>query len=126
MAAEANSTPEHAAWRQLSIAIVGGGIGGLAAATALRRAGHRCTVYERAHYAGEVGASISCAANGTRWLHKWGVDVAAGRPVILRKLIWHEWETGAEGNVYDLGDYEQRWGEVSVRFVAGRVMLLIV
>jgi salicylate hydroxylase len=99
-------------WRHLNIAIVGGGIGGLCAAIALRRAGHQVTIYERADFVGEVGASISCAANGTRWLHEWGVDVAKGDPVILRKLINRDWATGEAVNVYDLGDYEEKWGYV--------------
>lgn len=90
----------------------GGGVGGLAAAISLRRAGHKVTIYERAHFAGEVGASISCAANGTQWLHEWGVNVPEGDPVILRKLINRDWKTGAETNVYDLADYEERWGHV--------------
>jgi salicylate hydroxylase len=87
-------------------------IGGLAAATSLRQAGHKVTIYERADFAGEVGASISCAANGTRWLEEWGVNVALGRPVILEKLISHDWKTGDIQNVYDLGDYKERWGYV--------------
>lgn len=74
-------------------------LGGLAAATSLRKAGHKVTVYERAHYAGEVGASISCAANGTRWLEDWNVDIKIGRPVVLRKLILHNWEDGEVQNV---------------------------
>lgn len=75
--------------------------GGLAAATSLRKAGHKITIYERAHYAGEVGASISCAANGTRWLEDWGVDISLGRPVVLKKLILHDWENGDVQNVRD-------------------------
>lgn len=74
-------------WNQLSIAIIGRGISnytsidlgntilqtaadGLAAAaaTSLRRAGHKVTIYDRTDYAGEFGASASCAATGTRWL----------------------------------------------------------
>jgi salicylate hydroxylase len=69
-------------WRRLDVAVVGGGIGGLSVAIALRRAGHDVVVYERNDYAGEVGASVSCAANGTRWLHEWGVDVSKGDPVV--------------------------------------------
>ena len=99
-------------WRQLDVAIIGGGIGGLAAATALRRAGHKVTVYERADFAGEVGASISCAANGTRWLEEWKVNIKIGRPVILQNLIMHDWETGEPINTYDLHDYKERWGYV--------------
>lgn len=99
-------------WRRLSVGVVGGGIGGLAVAISLRRAGHDVTVYERHDFAGEVGASISCAANGTRWLHEWGVDIAKGDPVILRKLINRDWKTGEPVSVYDLDDYEERWGYV--------------
>jgi salicylate hydroxylase len=96
--------------RPLSVGIIGGGIGGLSAAIALRRAGHIVTVYERASFAGEVGASVSCAANGSRWLHAWGVDVAAGDPVVLRSLINRDWSTGEPVSTYELGDYEERWG----------------
>lgn len=99
-------------WKSLNVAIVGGGIGGLAAAISLRRAGHKVTIYERADFAGEVGASISCAANGSRWLHQWNVDIPKGDPVILRKLINRDWETGEAMNVYDLGDYQEKWGYV--------------
>ncbi|KAJ5102414.1 hypothetical protein NUU61_004636 [Penicillium alfredii] len=99
-------------WRRLNIGIVGGGIGGMSVAIALRRAGHIVTIYERSDFAGEVGASVSCAANGTRWLHEWGVDVAKGDPVVLRKLINRDWKTGEPVSVYDLGDYEERWGYV--------------
>lgn len=99
-------------WRQLSVGVVGGGIGGMSVAIALRRAGHKVTIYERADFAGEVGASVSCAANGTRWLHEWGVDVAKGDPVVLKKLINRDWKTGEPVSVYDLDDYEERWGYV--------------
>ncbi|KAJ5128105.1 hypothetical protein N7448_008884 [Penicillium atrosanguineum] len=99
-------------WRQLNIGVVGGGIGGMSVAVALRRAGHNVTMYEKSDFAGEVGASVSCAANGTRWLHEWGVDVAKGDPVVLKKLINRDWKTGEPVSVYDLTDYEKRWGYV--------------
>jgi salicylate hydroxylase len=43
--------------------IVGGGIGGLAAALALQRAGQRVTVFEAARELGEVGAGLSITPN---------------------------------------------------------------
>jgi hypothetical protein len=101
-------------WRALNVGIVGGGIGGLATATALRRQGHFVTIYERADFAGEVGASISCAANGTKWLEEWGVDIDLGDPVILRKLISRDWKTGEPASVYDLHGYKEKWGYVSL------------
>ena len=80
-------------WSVLDDAVVGGGIGGLAAAVALRRAGHDVTIYERAEFAGEVGASIPCAANGICWLMEWEIDIEKGEPLVLRKLINRDWET---------------------------------
>jgi salicylate hydroxylase len=100
-------------WKSLDIAIIGGGIGGLAAAISLRRAGHQVTIYERSDFVGEVGASISCAANGTRWLEEWKVDLTQGDGVILQKLINRDWSTGEPVSVYDLADYKERWGYVS-------------
>ncbi|CDM38029.1 Aromatic-ring hydroxylase-like [Penicillium roqueforti FM164] len=99
-------------WRSLNVGVIGGGIGGMSVAVALRRAGHTVTIYEKSDFAGEVGASVSCAANGTRWLHEWNVDIAKGDPVVLKKLINRDWNTGEPVSVYDLDDYEKRWGYV--------------
>ncbi|KAF2997933.1 hypothetical protein E8E13_005366 [Curvularia kusanoi] len=99
-------------WRQLDVGVLGGGIGGMSVAIALRRAGHKVTIYEKHDFAGEVGASVSCAANGTRWLHEWGVDVEKGDPVVLKKLINRDWHTGEPVSTFDLDDYEEKWGYV--------------
>lgn len=109
----ANMIRQTDKWRPLDIAVIGGGIGGQATATSLRRAGHAVTIYEKGDFAGEVGASISCAANGTRWLEEWDVNIELGDPVILRNLISRDWKTGEAINVYDLADYKERWGYVS-------------
>lgn len=103
-------------WRELDVAVVGGGIGGMSAATALRRAGHKVSIYERADSLDQAGASISCAANGTRWLHEWAVDVAKGDGVILQKLISRDWMTGKILTEYALDDYEEQWGYLYYMF----------
>ncbi|MFH8345459.1 FAD-dependent monooxygenase [Streptomyces sp. NPDC018045] len=59
-----------------SAVIVGGGIGGLAAAVGLRRIGWEVTVVERAPVLDDVGAGISLAANGLRALDELGVGKA--------------------------------------------------
>src|SRR5262249_57489053 len=52
------------------VAVVGGGIGGLAAAAFLRRAGLAATVYEQASALGEVGAGLVVAPNAARLLRR--------------------------------------------------------
>ncbi|MFJ3922522.1 FAD-dependent monooxygenase [Streptomyces sp. NPDC090022] len=62
--------------------VVGGGIGGLAAAIGLHRTGWEVTVLERADVLDDAGAGISLAANGIRALDALGVGPAvraAGR-----------------------------------------------
>lgn len=84
------------------------------------------SIYERRDFKVEVGASISCAANGgkvgsrgrgdaddAQWLREWDVDVARGKPVELMKLVMRDWDTGKILNQYDLDHYEQDWGIVS-------------
>ena len=53
--------------------IAGGGIGGLTAAVALRRAGAEVAVFERAPELEEIGAGITLWANATRPLKRLGV-----------------------------------------------------
>ncbi|HEU5104646.1 MAG TPA: FAD-dependent monooxygenase [Solirubrobacterales bacterium] len=62
-------------------AIVGAGIGGLAAGIALRQAGWEVTVYEAAPEARAVGAGLSIWPNGVRALRSLGLgDLAAAAP----------------------------------------------
>ncbi|KAI0024721.1 FAD/NAD(P)-binding domain-containing protein [Xylariomycetidae sp. FL0641] len=61
--------------------IIGAGIAGLSAATALRRAGWSVTVYERSRFAQEVGAAITAPPNAARALAAWGLDFAAAGAV---------------------------------------------
>jgi 2-polyprenyl-6-methoxyphenol hydroxylase-like FAD-dependent oxidoreductase len=51
---------------KLNIGIIGGGIGGITTAVALRRFGHRVTVYERAAALNEAGAGMMLWANAMR------------------------------------------------------------
>jgi 2-polyprenyl-6-methoxyphenol hydroxylase-like FAD-dependent oxidoreductase len=60
----------------LEVLIAGGGIGGLAAAIALRNAGNKVQVFERAPKITEVGAGLSLWANATRALEQLGLGRA--------------------------------------------------
>lgn len=58
----------------INIAIVGGGIGGFAAATALQHRGIVADVYEQAPALGEVGAGIIIHPPTQRLFKEWGLD----------------------------------------------------
>ncbi len=72
------------------VAVVGAGLGGLAAALCLARRGARVTVLERAPVLREVGAGLQISPNGDRVLRALGLDpalAAAGdraQAVVLR------------------------------------------
>ena len=59
--------------QKLNIGIIGGGIGGVAAAVALRQAGIEATVYEKATEFREVGAGMMLWPNATRVLKELGL-----------------------------------------------------
>jgi 2-polyprenyl-6-methoxyphenol hydroxylase-like FAD-dependent oxidoreductase len=59
--------------RELNIGIIGGGIGGVAAALTLHRAGIQTTVYERANELREAGAGMMLWPNATRVLRDLGL-----------------------------------------------------
>ena len=50
---------------QICIGVVGGGIGGLTLALALRRRGLEADVYEQASELREIGAAVALSANAT-------------------------------------------------------------
>lgn len=59
--------------KSISVLVVGGGLGGLATAIALRRSGHQVTVLEGAKQLSEVGAGIQVPPNTSRILDAWGL-----------------------------------------------------
>jgi salicylate hydroxylase len=58
----------------LNIIIVGGGLGGLTAALALAKSGHKVAVYDAAPAFGEAGAGIRVPPNSSRLLTRLGVN----------------------------------------------------
>jgi 2-polyprenyl-6-methoxyphenol hydroxylase-like FAD-dependent oxidoreductase len=65
-----------AASRPNRAVVVGAGIGGAAAAVALRRIGWHVEVFERARRLGEVGAAVSIAPNAAKALRTLGLEPA--------------------------------------------------
>ena len=86
------------------IALIGGGIGGLAAALALLKRGFDVDVYEQSARLGEAGAGISIGSNGTRVPYALGLEEAIRRVQVIpsRRQIRH-WSTGEAWNWYELG-----------------------
>jgi salicylate hydroxylase len=62
--------------KRIRAAVVGGGIGGLAAACSLRLRGIDVTVFERTAAIGEVGAGLTIFPNGLRQLERMGLAKA--------------------------------------------------
>lgn len=78
-----------------SVAIIGGGIGGLSAALSLRAAGLDAHVYERSLEFGEIGAGIQISPNASRILHKLGLGEGL-EGISVKPIAWHQrrWDDG--------------------------------
>jgi salicylate hydroxylase len=78
----------------LRVAIIGAGIGGLAAACALRALGFEVEVYERAGELGEVGAGVQLGPNAVKVLRALGLEAPlrklAFEPVNIVSLAWDD------------------------------------
>jgi 2-polyprenyl-6-methoxyphenol hydroxylase-like FAD-dependent oxidoreductase len=71
----------------MRVIVVGGGIGGLSIAIALRRAGIETTVLERTSKLEAAGAGITLFGNAMRGLERLGVrDAVAGRSAVARRV----------------------------------------
>ena len=78
------------------IAVLGGGIGGLAAAAFLHREGFSSTVYEQARRLTEVGAGVVIAPNAVRQFRKLGVLEEFRKRAVRLCTGWEfrRWEDG--------------------------------
>ena len=91
--------------KPLSIAIVGAGIGGLAAATLLRRAGHEVHVFEQAAQFARVGAGIQMAPNAMKVLRLLGVEEQlVNKAFQADYALSRAWDTGEPSSELPLGE----------------------
>jgi salicylate hydroxylase len=109
----------------LRIAIVGGGIGGLAAALFLRRAGLDAAVYEQAAEVHPVGAGIVVAPNLVRLLRALGLAGDLPGFAVRLEAAWEfrRWADGRVLSVQPMGEHcERMYGAAC--YVAHRADLL--
>src|SRR4051812_18052798 len=93
------------------IAIVGAGLGGLAAAIALRQQGFEAVVYEQAPELGEFGAGINISPNSVKFFDAIGLTsklhAVASEPA---GLTWREWDSDEISYVLSFANFEKRYG----------------
>ncbi|SOY59451.1 3-hydroxybenzoate 6-monooxygenase [Cupriavidus taiwanensis] len=94
------------------VLIIGGGIGGLAAALALAKQGIRIELLEQADQIGEIGAGIQLAANAFAALDALGVGQAArDRAVFTDQMILKDALDASDVAVVNVGtSYRERFG----------------
>lgn len=92
--------------------VAGGGIGGLAAALAMSRAGWEVRLFERAPVFSEVGAGIQLGPNVTRVLHGWGLETELAQVAAFpQRLQVRDALSGRELGVLPLGQQAlQKYG----------------
>ena len=91
--------------RNIRVAIVGGGIGGLTTAISLLQAGFDVQVYEQSRLLSEVGAGINIGPNASRILIRLGLGEECAR-VAFRSPFFHQrrWQDGRTLTRTPLGD----------------------
>lgn len=97
---------------QTEILVIGGGIGGLAAALALASKGRKVHVIERAAAFGEIGAGLQLAPNAMRSIDRLGLlDEVAEDAVFPRQLLMMDAATGERITAVATGhEFRARYG----------------
>ncbi len=94
------------------VIVVGGGIGGLAAALGIVEAGKTVAILEQAPEFGEVGAGIQLAPNAMAVLDRFGLmEDISKLAVFPKRLVLKDVYTGEELASLDLGEtFKERYG----------------
>jgi 2-polyprenyl-6-methoxyphenol hydroxylase-like FAD-dependent oxidoreductase len=83
--------------RKPRVIVIGAGIGGIAAAAALRKLGVEVAVYERASDLGEVGAGVQLGPNGVKVLRALGLDpTLEGLAFEPTEIVSVDWQTASQ------------------------------
>lgn len=98
----------------IRVAVIGGGIGGLATAAFLNRAAIDVTVFEQASALTEVGAGLVVSPNAVRLLRRLGQFARFRERAVALQVGWEfrRWEDGQVLFSQELGtECERRYGE---------------
>src|SRR3954470_1939531 len=91
------------------ILIAGAGLGGLAAASCLMKAGHEVEVYEQAPRLGEIGAGIQISANAMHVLNDIGLGPALAKFAVRpAAYVFRLHDTGEELSRFSLAEEHER------------------
>jgi salicylate hydroxylase len=100
----ADAKNAHAAAAPRSVAVIGAGIGGLAAALSLLKAGFDVHVFEQAAALAAVGAGIQIGPNASRILHRLGLAPALAKNAVRPQAVHQRrWEDGRMLQLAPLG-----------------------
>lgn len=95
-----------------SVAVIGGGIGGLTAAIALRGAGIDVDVYEQASTINEIGAGLGLFPNALRVLDNLGLkEEIAAQGVLQTRVTFRRWDDGRVIGEVDERGLEAEFGQ---------------
>ena len=100
----------------MELTIVGGGIGGLAAAAFLQRAGIEASVFEQASELTEIGAGLVLAPNAVRLVRRLGLHERLAEVAVRLETGWQfrRWEDGRVLFSQEVGDRcEALYGEAA-------------
>ena len=98
--------------KPVSFAIIGAGIGGLATAALLLRAGHRVQVFEQAARFARVGSGIQMAPNAVKVLRHLGIEARLRDTAFQADFaISRSWDSGTDTSRLALGaEVERQFG----------------
>ena len=95
--------------KALKIIMAGAGLGGLAAAAALMKAGHDVEIYEQAAQLAEVGAGIQISANAMHALRDLGLEEKIARVGVRPgAYVFRLHDTGEEIQRFSLSEEHER------------------
>ncbi|MDQ4145468.1 MAG: FAD-dependent monooxygenase [Actinomycetota bacterium] len=106
--------------------IIGGGIGGLATAVALQRAGIEAHVYEQAPELKEIGAGLSLWANGVKALHHLGLGEVLRTATTPLEVTGSRKADGTLLNLLDLRRVHEEVGYSSVAMHRGELLKILI